>query len=216
MAGVGVHRGLAGASLVLARLLLPPSMVLDELVSGRLVGVVGEASRLLGEGVCAGLGEALERVGVELAGLSDGGRLEEYRVEYTRVLLTDYEGVSCPPYESVYVFRVRPRQIAMLPVVDRLRSFYSLLGLELGGEPPLTEDHGAVELEFLAALHEALADAEGEVLVEGDGVRRRFVREHLAKWVPRFASCLKKNTRDPLLLALAGALDALVECESRL
>ncbi len=217
MVGAEEHKGLAAVSLVLSRLLLPPSSVLDELESGVLSRVVSDASRVLGDGVCVGLGGAVDRLSRELNCLvGSRGRLEEYRVEFTRVLLSDYEGVSCPPYESVYVFRVRPRQIAMLPIVERLRSYYSMLGLEPAGEPPVTLDHGSMELEFLAALHEALADAGGEVLVEGEGVRRRFVREHLGKWVPRFASCLRRSTGDPLLLGLADALVELVECELRI
>jgi len=213
------HKLLSAVYLVVSRFLLPPSMVGDEIRDGRLLEVLNNAVEGLEEYApyCGELASHLRALSLQLEKLaSDQSLLDNYSAEYTRILMTSYKHVPCPPYESVYVIRMKPRQIAVPAVTQRLRAYYSLLGVEATYNPPLTEDHAAVILEFLAALHEALSYARGEVREEVENVRMKFVGEHVERWFPRLARCILENTRDETLTAVARILSLIPECEARI
>lgn len=96
--------------------------------------------------------------------------LEELQTEYTRLFVTDFPTLTCPPYESYY----REGSLygnASIEVEDIYRNH----GLEYSfeGEPP---DHISVELEYLA--------------LTGD---EEFVRR-MKEWVFEFTERVRKNS----------------------
>lgn len=96
--------------------------------------------------------------------------LEELQTEYTRLFVTDFPTLTCPPYESYY----REGSLygsASIEVEDIYRGH----GLEYSfeGEPP---DHISVELEYLA--------------LTGD---EQFVNR-MKEWVFEFTGRVRKNS----------------------
>ena len=143
----------------------------------------------------------------------------DLRAEYDRVfgLVVPRE---CPPYETEYhpcseTF-FRSQQLA------DIAGFYRAFGLETGHETPERPDHIAMELEFMAFLltKKRLAtadaaqhvDAAEHVQVCADA-ERGFFREHLAWWLPAFATGLRRKSRDGYYAAVSRVLAALIPVE---
>jgi TorA maturation chaperone TorD len=152
-----------------------------------------------------------------LAGLP--GSDSQLRSEYTRVfgLLSCRE---CPPYETEYhpaseTF-YRAQQLA------DIAGFYRAFGIAPSRIRPERPDHIALELDFMAFLHMkkrlALAstservDAEERAQVCHEG-QRSFFRDHLAWWVPSFATGLRRKAGTGFYAAAAGLLAALLPLE---
>jgi TorA maturation chaperone TorD len=145
--------------------------------------------------------------------------LAELRAEYDRVfgLVVARE---CPPYETEYqpsseTF-FRTQQLA------DIAGFYRAFGLEPSRTEPERVDHLAVELEFMAfvLLKKRLALAQGtrdpnraDHADVCDQVERLFLRDHLAWWVPSFATGLRRKAGDGLYAALGSFLAAFLPTE---
>ncbi len=96
--------------------------------------------------------------------------LEEVQAEYTRMFVSAYPKVPCPPYESYY-----REGIVYGNSSTMAREWYRKQGLDftLEGEPP---DHLSVELEFLAIRND-----------------RAFL-ERLREWIYEFTALVKNNS----------------------
>jgi TorA maturation chaperone TorD len=145
--------------------------------------------------------------------------LDHIKVEYDRVfgLVIPKE---CPPYETEYhptsyAFQ-RSQQLA------DIAGFYRAFGLEPSGAIPERPDHITLELEFMAfvllkkrlaaATEEAGAEASERILV-CEQAERSFVKDHLAWWVPAFATGLLRKAGGGYYHAIARALAALIPVE---
>jgi putative dimethyl sulfoxide reductase chaperone len=101
-----------------------------------------------------------------------------------------------------------------------LGAFYSAFGLELSGEASERLDHICCELEFMAVLaaKEAYAleqQAEDEQLALCRDAQKKFVREHLGRWVPAFTRRLEQLVGENVLGVLARVTRGLVLDECR-
>ncbi len=96
--------------------------------------------------------------------------LEEVQAEYTRMFISAYPKVLCPPYESYY-----REGIVYGNSSTAAREWYRKQGLDFAfeGEPP---DHLSVELEFLALSND-----------------RAFL-EKLREWIYEFTERVKNNS----------------------
>jgi nitrate reductase assembly molybdenum cofactor insertion protein NarJ len=96
--------------------------------------------------------------------------LEEIQAEYTRMFISAYPQLLCPPYESYY----REGLVYGNSSVA-VGEWYRRQGLDFTfeGEPP---DHLSVELEFLAIMND-----------------RAFL-EKLREWIYEFTDRVKKNS----------------------
>ncbi len=96
--------------------------------------------------------------------------LEDVQAEYTRMFISAYPKLLCPPYESYY----REGLVYGSSTVAT-GEWYRKQGLDfmLEGEPP---DHLSVELEFLAILED-----------------RAFL-EKLREWIYQFTERVKNNS----------------------
>ncbi len=108
--------------------------------------------------------------GLRSHGVLSGLPLEEVQAEYTRMFISAYPKVLCPPYESYY-----REGIVYGNSSTRAREWYQKQGLDftLEGEPP---DHLSVELEFLAIRND-----------------RAFL-EKLREWIYEFTERVKNNS----------------------
>ncbi len=129
-------------------------------------------------------------------------------------LAVDFATVLCGmsphpvfPYESTYA---DGDQLLMRPVRDDVVRAYAEAGFAANPALGLPEDHLAFELAFVAHLARREADAreagDARVADEAAGRRAAFVRDHLARWAPRFADDWARATCSPFYRAVAQVL----------
>jgi TorA maturation chaperone TorD len=170
-----------------------------------------QASRFLGtEAETCDIPELVERLQAPLDAL---------RADYDRVfgLIGCNE---CPPYETEYypaheTFG-RSQQIA------DVAGFYRAFGIEPSLSSPERPDHLALELEFMAflLLKKRLAVASADFDTEAsekasvcDRALHDFLRDHLAWWVPAFATGLSRRAQEGYPYVLARVLAAWISAE---
>src|SRR5262249_47366703 len=129
---------------------------------------------------------------------------------------------ECPPYEAEYHSTSEPffRSQQMADVAG----FYRAFGLELSHAHPERPDHVALELEFLAfvllkrplALAGPGTNAEKDEQVSVcDAAERTFFRDHLAWWLPSFATGLRRKAGHGVYAELGQVLAAFLPVERR-
>jgi DMSO reductase family type II enzyme chaperone len=99
-----------------------------------------------------------------------------------------------------------------------LAAFYRAFGLELAYNAGERQDHICLELEFMCVLaaREAYAlenQFDADDLSFGRDAQKRFLRDHLGRWVPAFTRRLSAASHDPTLMALATFTRAFVTTE---
>ncbi|HPC58094.1 MAG TPA: molecular chaperone TorD family protein [Kiritimatiellia bacterium] len=99
-----------------------------------------------------------------------------------------------------------------------LAAFYRAFGLELAEDAGERHDHICIELEFLCVLaaKEAYAVTNGldrARLEQCREAEKKFLQEHLGRWVPAFSRRLAAATDEPSLRALAKLTRAFIETE---
>jgi TorA maturation chaperone TorD len=129
---------------------------------------------------------------------------------------------ECPPYETEYF--PSSENFARSQQMADIAGFYRAFGVEPSADRPERPDHLGLELEFMAVLfmkkRMALASAETnadatEQASVCERAERDFFRDHLAWWVPTFASGLSRKAKGGYLRALARVLAAVVPVERR-
>lgn len=118
--------------------------------------------------------------------------------DYSRI----FESGNVSPYESDYIYDVRsPSKLYLKADVS---GFYRALGMRSGGEMP---DHISVELEFVSftLLKEAysLLKSDGKSGLVRD-LRRKFLDEHLSRWLGKLDGRLRSHTDNKLYIDLVG------------
>lgn len=101
-----------------------------------------------------------------------------------------------PPRESSYAILPATAQGT---IMSDLGAFYRAFGFAT--RPALPPDHLCAELAFVGALlaKEAIARENGwrEPARLTRAARRRFIREHLGGWLPKFVERLERHARSP-------------------
>jgi DMSO reductase family type II enzyme chaperone len=114
-----------------------------------------------------------------------------------------------PPFETEFTSAQTFRQTADLADIA---GFYRAFGVRVVPELGERLDALEVELEFLHLLAmkeaHALARGEAEHASVVAAATRKFLSEHVGRWVPSFAKRLTAKGRSPLYRALADALGA--------
>jgi TorA maturation chaperone TorD len=144
---------------------------------------------------------------------------DEQATEYDRVFGL-VPSPECPPYETEYHANAEPFFRAQ-QLAD-VAGFYRAFGLAPSRGSPERPDHLALELEFTAFLllkkRLAARAADGDngsadrVQVCADA-EAAFFRDHLAWWVPSFATGLRRKAGDGPYAALGRVLAALMPIE---
>lgn len=124
---------------------------------------------------------------------------EEWIAEYEHCFgYTAYARV--PAYELEYGEEHSHRQPQELADIT---AFYRAFGLQVKGKSHERVDHASVECEFLYFLlykqaYALLYDGEDQAAICHEGVRR-FLADHLGRWLPSFAIRLSKHATGGLM-----------------
>lgn len=134
-------------------------------------------------------------------------RLLTLKQEYARLFLGPPKALL-RPYESCYFGRDR----LMTEQSAAVRQFYAACGLTLDHgqyrEPP---DHISIELTFLSMLCDAGCTELTQLQANRSAIEQRFLDEHLARWAAQLAGGIQEHTVEPLYLAAAQILTAVVD-----
>lgn len=144
----------------------------------------------------------------------DGTSADAAAADHARLFVNAPRGVAAPPYASWYL----DMQLQG-PSSRWVERAYAEQGLERAadsGEPP---DYLGVELEFLhfLARHELAArgtndDASLRIVIDAE---RRFVLNHVARWLPPFIANIRVAEPGPVFAAAAELLWAVVQDDVR-
>jgi len=137
----------------------------------------------------------------------------ELETEYNR-LFAHLGSAICPPYESEYGYEnIFQKTQAMADIAG----FYRAYGLEVADTNTERVDFIATELEFMSYLlmSEAYARAHGvrEQLDIAIDTQKKFLRDHLGRWMGVFSAILIGNTENPFYHSLGSVVQQFVETE---
>ena len=164
--------------------------------------------------VCSGLEKYIEDLTRLVQKLyNDEDLWSKFKVNLTSTTISSATHVPCPPYESIYRFPTEPkrRMISMPATISEINDFYRKLGLQVKDMQPITGDHISVEVEFLAAIHDARKYSNDQEILE---LHSKFV-EHVISWIPDFVECITKHGDENLNL-IAHSLWKVIECDRKL
>jgi TorA maturation chaperone TorD len=140
----------------------------------------------------SGLKESINRID------SDSEKqLADLLWEYTRLFIGPYK-LPCPPWESVYT---SGKRLMMQEAYDEVRDLYSEVGLKID-HPNIMPDHIGTELNFLAVLYIKISDDHEKRPYYKD-IAKRFLDEHLKRWIPQFTLDMEEAANIKFYKALA-------------
>ena len=140
----------------------------------------------------SGLKESINRID------SDSEKqLADLLWEYTRLFIGPYK-LPCPPWESVYT---SGKRLMLQEAYDEVRDLYSEVGLKID-HPNIMPDHIGTELNFLAVLYIKISDDHEKRPYYKD-IAKRFLDEHLKRWIPQFTLDMEEAANIKFYKALA-------------
>ncbi|MBO2518407.1 MAG: molecular chaperone TorD family protein [Firmicutes bacterium] len=116
--------------------------------------------------------------------------------DYIRLFVGGGRHILAPPWESVYV---SSEPLLLQRETLEVRNWYARYGLvaEKKGQEP--DDHVGLELEFVAHLAglalEALERGEQTRFQEAMDAQRAFLKEHVLRWVPTWATHVAQHAQ---------------------
>lgn len=118
---------------------------------------------------------------------------ENLRVDYTRLFLGPYN-IRSKPYASVYL---EGSNIVMGDTTMAALALYREGGFTIDEAFTEVPDHVIVELEFLYLLNARLGDALLDIADRDQlsALKRRFLHEHLGRWIVPFTEAMRTGTR---------------------
>ncbi len=139
--------------------------------------------------------------------------LDELQSEYRRSL--GLTGSMC--YETEYGL---PHEFRQSQELADLAGFYHAFGFNVGGVVHERPDHLAAELEFMYALALKETYAENNYLSDAVEIcadaQRKFLRDHLARWIGLFAERVALSAPEGVYRALADFANAFVHADAEL
>jgi len=135
-------------------------------------------------------------------------------LDYTRLFLGPTQAIALP-YGSVWLERDKA---LMGDSTMAVQALYEEGGFEINEEFRELPDHVAAELEFLYLLifreNEAHRDGKPEELEAKAGLRKRFLDEHLGRWIGPFTSAVRCGTQSVFYRQLAELTNRFVRMEA--
>jgi TorA maturation chaperone TorD len=136
-------------------------------------------------------------------------------VEHTKLLGGIGKGYGLPPpYESVWIgeWRIMGRSTV------EVAKIYGEAGLELAADIKQPPDHVSIELGYLSYLCRREADAwkngDRKGAIDFLRMEEQFLREHLARWVPRLCQELIKSDGSGFYRAVATMTEEFILTDS--
>ncbi len=170
---------------------------------------------LKGPGVARVFSELGIDLGDELQNKPDAELGEELAVEFTRLFLGP--GTHISAHESVFVEVDDGVGGLWGEKTVEVKKFIETVGLSYGSDFTGIPDHISVELEFLQKLAEweagKWAESDAESALYCLGVEKRFIEEHLGKWVPELCDKVAAQADLPFYRAMAGVTKEFIEYE---
>lgn len=160
------------------------------------------------------LQDSIDALASDRALLNADGIRDKLEAEYNR-LFAHLGSAKCPPYETEYGFEnVFQKTEAMADIAG----FYNAYGLEPSAADTERVDFISMELEFMSylALHEAYAreHQENEHLEVCLDTQKKFIGEHLGRWVTIFTRILTQNTVNGFYKQLGVLTAELLDAEA--
>lgn len=156
------------------------------------------------------LAEAAGRLGEAFA----AGDAQELLVDYTR-LFVGPTGALAQPYGSVWL---EDGSSLMRESTVAVNALYDEGGFELAEDFRDLPDHVAAELEFLYLLlfrrAEAARNADPAAAERFAQTQRRFLDEHLGRWVTPFAAAIRDGAQTAFYRGLGGLAESFVRDEA--
>ncbi len=174
----------------------------EENVFGSMFGAAGRIHPDLASGA--------RRLGEEFA--AEG--LESLLLDYTRLFLGPTH-IIAKPYGSVWL---EEQKTLMGHTTVAVQELYREGGFDIAEDFRELPDHVAAELEFLYLLihreNEAHCNGKPEALNDIYGLRRRFLDEHLGRWIGPFTAAMRAGTQSAYYRELAALTDRFVRLEA--
>ena len=160
-----------------------------ESLRGLLDGVGGERAKTK----LAALLKYLDRIEQWVSSECVNWQLADLQAEHRRVF-SNVITLDCPPYETLFG---NDHVFGQAHVMGDIAGFYRAFGVELSRDIHERMDHLSVELEFMhfLAYKESYArcrDGAEKTQVVVDA-QKKFVKDHIGRWVPLFARMLAKK-----------------------
>jgi len=133
----------------------------------------------------------------------------EHRRVFTNVITLD-----CPPYETLFG---NDHVFAQSHVMGDIAGFYRAFGVELSKDVHERLDHLSVEFEFMHFLtykesysrcHDGMEKT--DIVVEA---QKKFVKNHIGRWVPLFCRMLSKKADSGLFKLVADSMSDWMDFE---
>lgn len=135
----------------------------------------------------------------------------ELAIDYARLFRGPVKAEAYP-YESLHTDGE-----VMGPSTIGVMELYREAGLAVSKDFKDLPDHVSVELEFMHYLCSAELQCRESKDQAGEQrfnvLRRSFLKEHLTKWVPRFADKILRSTTSPFYSALAKVTQGFIHSE---
>lgn len=158
--------------------------------------LVGEALEIVGVSDSQGFVHALEEAKTDIPATKD---------LYTRLFI-GLSKLPAPPWESCYE---EDGQVLFTPGTLEVRNAYRDSGLLPERYPHVADDHLSLELAFLASLAQRMCDSfekDEDAFRLGANESKRFLEQHLLRWIDRFAEDLWRDSPQSLYTQAANTL----------
>jgi TorA maturation chaperone TorD len=164
-------------------------------------------------GAAARLGADLESCAGRLAAAFAAEDEQELLIDYTRLFLGPLDAPA-KPYGSVWL---EGRQSLMRESTAAVQALYAEGGFEIDEEFRDLPDHVAAELEFLYLLlfrqAEALRQGDDGAAARSAALRRRFLDQHLGRWIGPFCAAVRDGAKTAFYRELAVLSESFVRRE---
>lgn len=144
------------------------------------------------------------------------GTLQELAVDYVHAFIgSGMDAFSAAyPYESVYT---SPKRLMMQEARDEVLAIYRSQALDKAKTWKESEDHIAMECEFMAAMAKRTADACREGVEDKVAslllAQHNFLADHLYAWTGMMTSDMRKFARTDFYKGLADYTDGFLESD---
>jgi TorA maturation chaperone TorD len=139
------------------------------------------------------LSKSLDQIERWIASECANWQLSDLQAEHRRVF-SNVITLDCPPYETLFG---NDHVFGQAHTMGDIAGFYRAFGVELSKDIHERMDHLSVELEFMhfLAYKESYArchDGAEKIQIVVDA-QKKFVKDHIGRWVPLFARMLVKK-----------------------
>jgi TorA maturation chaperone TorD len=173
-------------------------------------GVGGERAK----GKLASITQSLDQIERWVSSECVNWQLSDLQAEHRRVF-SNVITLDCPPYETLFG---NDHVFGQSHVMGDIAGFYKAFGVELSRDIHERLDHLSVELEFMhfLAYKESYArchDGAEKTQIVVDA-QKKFVKEHIGRWVPLFARMLAKKADSGFFKLMAELASDWMEFEA--